>query len=316
MSQEPQGKLVSIVIPVFNGSDYLGEAIDSALAQSWPQVEVIVVDDGSTDDTGEICRRYGERIRYFRKENGGQSSALNYGIERMQGDWFSWLSHDDLYFPEKIARQMQVALRNPGVVVYSDWMTVGAGGEPLGSIRIRQADALRFRYRLITENPYHGCSMLVPSSAFRQAGVFDTGIPLTSDVDLWFRMAATIPFVHVPEVLVKGRVHARQVSVKRYRAHQEESDRFYRGCLQQMSDQEILDAGGDPGLREAFARLAFNFARREYRQAALAALERMGSSGAGALALGGAHIRAYVLFQKKHWKNRIKYGWLKGKRIV
>ncbi len=77
--------LVSIVIPVYNGSNYMREAIDSALAQSYERVEVIVVNDGSTDDTEQIALSYGERIRYFRKENGGVSSALNLGIKGNEG---------------------------------------------------------------------------------------------------------------------------------------------------------------------------------------------------------------------------------------
>ena len=89
--------LVSIVIPVYNGSNYVRDAIDSALAQTYKNCEVIVVNDGSQDGgaTDEICRSYGERIRYFRKENGGVATAVNLGIEQMRGEYFSWLSHDD-----------------------------------------------------------------------------------------------------------------------------------------------------------------------------------------------------------------------------
>ena len=95
--------LVSIVIPVYNGSNYMREAVDSALAQTYEHLEVIVVNDGSTDDTEQIALSYGERIRYFRKENGGVSSALNLGISKMKGAYFSWLSHDDIYSPTKVS---------------------------------------------------------------------------------------------------------------------------------------------------------------------------------------------------------------------
>ena len=91
--------LVSIVIPVYNGADYMREAIDSALSQTYPHIEVLVVNDGSTDSgaTAAVARSYGDKIRYFEKKNGGVSSALNYGIRNMQGSYFSWLSHDDVY---------------------------------------------------------------------------------------------------------------------------------------------------------------------------------------------------------------------------
>ncbi|MDD4547058.1 MAG: glycosyltransferase family A protein, partial [Oscillospiraceae bacterium] len=93
--------LVSIVIPVYNGSNYLAEAVDSALAQTYKNIEIVVVNDGSNDEgaTEKVAKSYGDKIRYFSKENGGVSSALNLGIENMKGDYFSWLSHDDLYKP-------------------------------------------------------------------------------------------------------------------------------------------------------------------------------------------------------------------------
>ena len=98
--------LVSIVIPVYNGANYLRQAIESALGQTWENCEILVVNDGSDDggDTEQAALEFKDRIRYFRKENGGVASALNYGIQRMQGEYFSWLSHDDWYYPDKIER--------------------------------------------------------------------------------------------------------------------------------------------------------------------------------------------------------------------
>src|SRR5258708_2119463 len=105
--------LVSIVIPVFNGADFLREAIDSALAQTYPRKEIIVVNDGSTDGgaTESITKAFGGKIRYFFKPNGHVASALNYGIANMAGDYFSWLSHDDMYYPNKIV------VTEPGEVI-------------------------------------------------------------------------------------------------------------------------------------------------------------------------------------------------------
>ncbi len=83
--------LVSIIIPVYNGSNYVKEAIDSALAQTYKNIEVIVVNDGSTDNTEKIVKSYGDKIRYFYKENGGVASALNLAIENSKGEYISWL---------------------------------------------------------------------------------------------------------------------------------------------------------------------------------------------------------------------------------
>src|SRR5689334_11837948 len=99
-STEPK---VSIVIPVFNGAQYLRSAIDSALGQTYRNTEIIVVNDGSSDfgQTERVALSYGSRIRYFSKSNGGVASALNFGIQQMRGELFCWLSHDDLYLQEK-----------------------------------------------------------------------------------------------------------------------------------------------------------------------------------------------------------------------
>ena len=105
---------VSIVIPVFNGANYLTSAIESALEQTYEDKEIIVVDDGSVDDdaTKEIAKSYGDKIRYYLKENGGTSSALNFGIKNMNGEYFSWLSHDDVYYPKKIEMQINSLINN------------------------------------------------------------------------------------------------------------------------------------------------------------------------------------------------------------
>ena len=102
--------LVSIIIPVYNGANFLAQAIDSALSQTYDNIEILVINDGSTDNgaTEQIALSYGNKVRYFNKRNGGVSSALNLGIEKMQGEYFSWLSHDDLYEPEKIKKQIEV----------------------------------------------------------------------------------------------------------------------------------------------------------------------------------------------------------------
>jgi hypothetical protein len=103
---------VSIIIPVYNGSNFLREAIDSALAQTYENIEILVINDGSKDNgkTEEIALSYGEKIHYFSKENGGVSSALNMAIKEMTGEYFSWLSHDDLYYEDKVKRQIETLL--------------------------------------------------------------------------------------------------------------------------------------------------------------------------------------------------------------
>jgi len=99
---------VSIVIPVYNGAKYLSDAIESAINQTYPNIEILVINDGSQDNnaTDKVARAYGNKINYYTKENGGVASALNLGISKMKGEYFSWLSHDDWYLPDKIRKEI------------------------------------------------------------------------------------------------------------------------------------------------------------------------------------------------------------------
>ena len=205
--------LVSVVIPVFNGARYLGEAIGSALAQDHPRFEVIVVDDGSDDGgaTAEVAASFGGRIRYVRQENGGVASALNRGLREMRGEYFSWLSHDDAYLPGKLSRQSSEMERlGPGVVLFSDYEGVDADGRPAGGFRWRDVPPECFRRALVADAPVNGCTVLVSRADLEQAGGFDERLRTTQDTDLWFRLAARRRFVHVPVPLLRSRVHPGQ----------------------------------------------------------------------------------------------------------
>ena len=115
--------LVSIIIPIYNGSNYCEQAICSALNQTYKNIEVIVINDGSNDDglTRNICQKYSNKIFYYEKENGGVSSALNLGISKMKGEYFCWLSHDDTYTNNKIETQINYMLSRKYLVSYSDY---------------------------------------------------------------------------------------------------------------------------------------------------------------------------------------------------
>ena len=206
--------LVSIVIPVYNGSNYMREAIDSALAQTYMNIEVIVVNDGSNDGgkTEEIAKSYGDKIRYFYKENGGVASALNVGIREMTGEYFSWLSHDDLYLPEKIEKQISFLSdsRLQDTVVYSNFMFIdeSSSERELFYVPSRYAEN---SYLAIFGTFVHGCSTLVPKRCFDKVGFFNEKLLTTQDNEMWTRIANEgFDFVHMPEVLIKSRRHSKQ----------------------------------------------------------------------------------------------------------
>ncbi len=276
--------MISIVIPVYNGADYLREAIDSALAQTYPNIEIIVVNDGSRDDgaTEKIARSYGEKIRYFSKENGGVASALNFAVNKMTGDYFSWLSHDDLYFPNKIESQidaLSVLADRERTILYSDHAALYTDkGGLLQEVRLPDVPPEQFRYFITTTNLLHGCTLLIPKAAFDECGLFDEKLRTTQDYDLWFRMAGRFRFVHLPEVLVKGRVHAAQGShALKHTAHAE-INRLLAGFASSLTEQE-LGSATNQSLCVAYANISANFRRRGFIQAADDAVQLSRNAG-------------------------------------
>lgn len=223
---------VSIVIPAYNASNYLAEAIESALGQTYQNIEIIVINDGSKDDgaTERIARSYGDRIVYVEKENGGSSSALNTGIRTMTGEWFSWLSHDDLYYPEKIEKQIEY-LNNldhsiekiSDNVLFSASELIDRGRNVIKKSKLKNERKMSYHISQITNNcmliceptvyTFHGCSCLVHKNVFEKINAFDEKLRLLNDVDMWYRIYAAGYKIHyLPDVLVQGRVHEKQVS--------------------------------------------------------------------------------------------------------
>ena len=269
------GPLVSIVIPVYNGSNFLREALDSALAQTWPHCEVLVVNDGSTDGgaTETLALTYGDRIRYFHKENGGVASALNLGIREMRGEFFSWLSHDDVYLPDKCRLQMEFRQQcnDARVILYSDSAIIDARGKMIGKYLMPEMTKDEAMYRIWSSSFLNGCTMLIPRLLLLEAGGFNEALPTTQDYDLWLRLAQKATFRHCPGIVLLSRQHLAQGS--RSKAHRRECaelfSRFVPQLLQHIRKQE-------GGFAEAAPVLARGIFRRTgvYGIAAAASLYR------------------------------------------
>lgn len=271
--------LISIIIPVFNGADYLDMAIQSAFAQSYSNIEVIVVNDGSTDDGATECiaLSYGNRIRYFFKPNGGVASALNLAITEMHGEYFSWLSHDDLYYPQKLKYQMEFLLGvasgiRDRTIVYSDYSIFTS--DPINScpVRIRSVQPECFRYWITVGNSLHGCTLLIPKTAFEECGAFDETLRTTQDYDLWFRMAGKFRFQHIPELLVKARSHADQGTRRMADIALRECNQLLSDFIRELTPAELLESTNATSA-QAYAKIAASFWYRGFSPAAYAAIQ-------------------------------------------
>lgn len=210
MTEHP---LISAVIPVYNGSNYLSEAIDSVLAQTYPNIEIIVIDDGSTDITWEIIESYGEKIRGYHKENGGVSSALNVGIKNMCGEWFAWLSHDDIWLPENIEKHVEHIAQDPGKgVYYGGYSYMNPQREIIyGNNGCWYPKGSDLRHMLRSGNYIHGITSLISKRCFTSVGCFNESLRCTQDYELWFRIAQKYELSLLPKRLAITRIHPAQI---------------------------------------------------------------------------------------------------------
>jgi glycosyltransferase involved in cell wall biosynthesis len=234
--------LVSIVIPVYNGANYVGEAIESALAQTYGNVEVVVVNDGSADQgaTRAVALEFGGSIQYIEKENGGVATALNTGIKAMRGSLFSWLSHDDLYKPDKVARQVDAFLNfGAECVVIGDFELMDSSGVTYQPMSAGGRNMVARPLDAVFCGLINGCALLVPRALFDRGGLFEPGLPTTQDYHLWYRIARLAPFVHCPHSDVRQRIHALQGS--KLAAHIDEASRMFSNLVD-STPSEIMRA--------------------------------------------------------------------------
>jgi glycosyltransferase involved in cell wall biosynthesis len=192
--------LVSVVIPTYNYGHYVGEAIDSALAQTYPAVEVIVVDDGSTDNTRERLAVYGDRIRSIHQANAGLSAARNTGIQAAKGQYVAFLDSDDAFHPRKLELQMAVVAADPavGLVGTGDFSDEPREWEELPEsppvARLTLED-------IVTRSRFSPSSAVVRADCFPQVGLFDTSLRSVEDREMWIRIAAKYPVALVRQPL-------------------------------------------------------------------------------------------------------------------
>lgn len=239
---------ISIIIPVYNGSDYLKLAIDSALAQTYDNIEVIVVNDGSNDDgkTDRVAQTYGDKIRYYKKKNGGVSTALNLAIDKMTGDYFSWLSHDDVYLNNKIERQVDFldSLSNKDSIIYADFELIDEAGDLIERCKLDHGLLEHIPIYSLLRGMINGITMLIPAKAFKTHGKFDDSLKCVQDYDMWSRLFNDYPFVHQQDILTQTRIHPGQGTTSNPLAITEANKLWVR-IIEELSDSEKRKAEGD-----------------------------------------------------------------------
>jgi len=204
---------VSVVIPTYNAARYVEAAVDSVLGQTFRDVEVLVVDDGSTDETEPVLAGYGNAIRYLRQENGGVSAARNRGIQESKGRYVAFLDADDMWFPEKLARQIaalessrQHRACSSAHLVCTESLT------PLAVQRSVRSDSTLEDLLLRGNVVGTPSSVLCDRSLFSISGSFDLSLSQCADWDMWVRLATITEFLYLNEPLVAYRQHGSNMS--------------------------------------------------------------------------------------------------------
>lgn len=195
--------LISVIIPTYNCAHYLGEAVASVLSQAYSAIEVLVVDDGSTDATAQVAAEFGGRIRYFRQANGGIGAARNSGLAHARGDFIAYLDADDLYVPGRLARQMDCLARDPGLDCVQGLMlqfiSPELGEDFAATVRVDTQRALAA--------PMAGTT-LIRRDALDRVGPWSTTLTVGTDLDWCARMQeAGIGSLMLQEVLLRRRIH-------------------------------------------------------------------------------------------------------------
>jgi glycosyltransferase involved in cell wall biosynthesis len=229
--------LVSVIIPTFNRAAMLVEAIGSVLAQSERDFELLIIDDGSTDETQRVCESYGAQLCCFKQEHRGVSAARNFGIARARGRFIAFLDSDDLWQRHKLRRQTEWLGAHPEIMLcYTNEIWIRRG------VRVNQKKIHQKAGGWIYPLCLPRCiispsSVLVRRELFEHVGVFDESLPICEDYDLWLRLAARyeIGFLDEPLIIKRGG-HADQLSRSEYGI-----DRYRVRALQKMLDSNVLN---------------------------------------------------------------------------
>lgn len=205
----------SVIMPVYNGRDYFETALISAISSLEPEDEIIVIDDGSIDGGVEdiVTRNLGiVPIHHHRKENGGVATALNLGLELATNNVFAWLSHDDIYLPNRFSVDRALRKHSPDAVTVSDFYLLDNASQQLKFINSIHSLSKKQRFRLLSRRFLNGNCLTAPVQLLKACGGFDAHRKHTQDYALWLRMMKVSEFVAINDATVLSRQHPKQDS--------------------------------------------------------------------------------------------------------
>ncbi len=229
---------VSIIIPTYNRASWLPGAIDSVLEQTFQDYELLIVDDGSTDNTQEMVAGYGDKVKYLYQNNKGPSAARNLGIKSAQADLLSFLDSDDRWLKNKLHTQVDLMISNPSIkICYTDeiWIRLGKRVNPKKIHKKYSGWIYQKCLPLCIISP---SSAMIRREVFERVGLFDESLLVCEDYDLWLRISRYYPisFIDLPLILKNGG-HDDQLSRQLWGM-----DRFRVKALEKILQENSLSA--------------------------------------------------------------------------
>jgi len=195
---------VSVLLPVYNGAAYLRESLESVLQQTYTDFELIVIDDGSRDDSAGIIQSiHDSRIRFYRQENRGLAATLNRAIELASGEYLARQDQDDVSFPQRFEKQVSHLAAHPQCALVGTWAEIIVGTQKTARSHRHAADNHKLKFDLLFDNPFVHSSVMLRSSAVRAVGMYSTDAARQppEDYELWSRLARTWEVGNIPEIL-------------------------------------------------------------------------------------------------------------------
>ena len=228
---------ISVIIPTFNRKQFLSNAINSVLDQTYPNIELIIIDDGSSDKTIDQLKKYKSQIKVHKQPNKGISAARNKGLKISKNDWVAFLDSDDRWEPEKLEKQVNYLKQNPKhKFCHTDEIWIK------NTVRVNPRNKHKKYGGYIFDKCLDICcispsSVLIHKSIFKKIGLFDENLPVCEDYDLWLRIAMRYRFHFIEQPLViKYGGHEDQLSRKYWGM-----DRFRVAALKKLLDLNLLE---------------------------------------------------------------------------
>jgi glycosyltransferase involved in cell wall biosynthesis len=237
--------LVSVVVPTYNRAALLDQAISSVLRQDYRRWELLVIDDGSTDDTAAVLQSYAHepRIRSFSQPNSGQAVARNRGIQKARGEFVAFLDSDNLWLPHKLGIQMAYLAAHPEVdVLYGDTEIIDIDGRVLPRASTRPRHSGVVWRQLLVDNFVNFNTSVVRTEKLREVGGMDESVRRADDYDLWLRLSTVARFQYLPGVVAQYRVAGARISdniAGRFESNMAAVERFLASNPDLLSRTEI-----------------------------------------------------------------------------